>query len=122
MTNIAKVIEIVSAAPSSIFMKQDIINLLTDSVTEDPTPETDPENMTFTYTQVQEIMRVLLDQVESAIENIDQSSVVDERSVEFRLEGNCIEIDSLEIDTNQIFEEIKNSIDIDIAIDDVVSK
>ena len=121
-----KFLEIIQNSIGSIFTKEDIVKIVTLLNQEPevkPETETDPENMTFTYSQVQDIFRNLIGQLESAIDNLDHDDVVDMSSAEFSINSNYIELDSIDIKSDNIYTEINQSLDLDQAIDEeVISK
>lgn len=119
-----KFLEIIQNSVGSIFTKEDIVKIVTLLNQEpevEPETETDPENMTFTYSQVQEIFRTLMGQIEETCHNMESSEMIDLSSAEFSMNSNYIELDTVDLDTNKIYEEINEALDLDQAIDEVVS-
>jgi hypothetical protein len=78
----------------SIFTKEDVVALIEQIETEG------------TDIDVSE----LIEHVQESISNIDSSDIVDTSSAEFYLEGNQIQLETIDIDTNYIESEIADSI------------
>ncbi len=121
MNSVEKVIEIVSSAPTSIFMKQDIINLLTDStLAPDPDNKDIPhEAMMFTYKDVQAILEYVKEQIENTLNDLPVNEAVDYDSAEFSVNSNYIELDSIDWNISYVCKEIADNIDLDEAIDNL---
>ena len=86
-------IELVNNSPASLFSKDDVLNLLT-SISNG--------NGSITKAMVDDLM----EQIESGINNVDSEDVVDKSTAEFSLDGNMIELDSIEVDSSYIVDEV----------------
>lgn len=90
---VSQTIDVVKNSPSSIFTKDDVLNLLT-SISNG--------NGSITKAMVDDLM----EQIESGINNVDSEDVVDKSTAEFSLDGNQIELDSIEVDSSYIVDEV----------------
>ena len=85
---------------STIFSKEDVLNLLSRIETKSETNE-------FTEEQMEE----LIDHVRSGLQYVDSSDIVDLDSAEFVIgDGNVIELKDVNIDTDHIENEVEDSI------------
>ena len=85
---------------STIFSKEDVLNLLSRIETKSETNE-------FTEEQMEE----LIDHVRSGLQYVDSSEIVDLDSAEFEIEdGNIIVLKDVDVDTNTIDDAVEDSI------------
>ena len=52
----------------------------------------------------------LMDLVEDNLRNVDSEDMVDKSTAEFSLDGNQIELDSVEVDSSYIVDEVQSAI------------
>ena len=90
---VSQTIDVVKNSPSSIFTKDDVLNLLSSISNGDGS---------MTKAMVDDLM----EQIESGINNVDPEDVVDKSTAEFSLDGNMIELDSIEVDSSYIVDEV----------------
>ncbi len=90
---VSQTIDVVKNSPSSIFTKDDVLNLLS-SISNG--------NGSMTKAMVDD----LLEQIERGIHNVDSEDVVDKSTAEFSLDGNQIELDSIDVDSSYIVDEV----------------
>ena len=85
---------------STIFSKEDVLNILNRI-------EKGSEGNEFTEEQMEE----LIDHVRSGLQYVDTDDMVDYDSAEFEIgDGNVIELKDINIDTNSIEDEVEESI------------
>ena len=85
---------------STIFSKEDVLNLLSRIEIKSETNE-------FTEEQMEE----LIDHVRSGLQYVDSSEIVDLDSAEFEIgDGNVLELKDVNIDTDHIEDEVEDSI------------
>ena len=85
---------------STIFSKEDVLNILNRI-------EKGSEGNEFTEEQMEE----LIDHVRSGLQYVDSSDIVDFDSAEFGIEdGNVLVVTDINVDTNHIEDEIEDSI------------
>ena len=103
MKSIQETVASVQNAPSSIFTKEDVISLL-NKIT---IPEASEQVATgLTKDQIEELCKKVVAQVKENADNLDSSDVVDTSSAEFSLSYNEIQLDSVDIDTRNIVDEV----------------
>ena len=97
--------KVLSAFPS-IYTKDDVIKLIDELQTEvTKQPQTD-------IATLEELKQNLLEALERAIDNLDSNSVVDYDSADFMIGyRNTIEIESIDVNCNTLFEEITEVVD-----------
>lgn len=94
---VSQTIDVVKNSPSSIFTKDDVLNLLNSIST---------GNSNLTKDMVDDLMRYISD----GIHNVDSEDVVDKSTAEFSLDGNTIELDSIDVDASYIVDEVEHSV------------
>lgn len=92
--------ELVKESPSSIFTKEDVMKLLAAISIE-------PETL---YLNREAVDR-LLELIDFNIRDVDVISAIDKSTAEFSLDGNTIELDSVEIDSSYIFDEVERAVE-----------
>lgn len=98
---IANAIESVKNAYPSIYTKDDVITLLTGI----------DENLN-DHNISEEMKAVLLNNIERKLDRMSSSEVIDYDSVEFNIGyGNILEIDSADVNVNNIMETITEAVD-----------
>lgn len=109
--NILQAVASVENAISSIFSKEDVINLL-NSIEIDPPAENEglTSGVTLTKKQIEELCEKICDQIKDNADNLSTSDVVDLGSAEFSVSGNYIELDSVDIDTSNITDTVVDGI------------
>ena len=93
----------VQNAPSSIFTKEDVLNLLNGITAPKGGIEIDRQI-------TKDLCEAILDAVKDNARNLDSSDVCDLSSAEFSLNYNEISLDSVDIDTDSIAENVVNGI------------
>lgn len=94
---VSQTIDVVKNSPSSIFTKDDVLNLL-GSISNG--------NGTMTKDMVDDLMRYISD----SIHNVDSDDIFDKSTAEFSLDGNQIELDSIDVDAAYIVDEVEHSV------------
>jgi hypothetical protein len=106
MKNLQDTVASVQNAPSSIFTKDDVLNLLNGIEL--------PKEATInplTQFQIESLINKVIDTVRDDADNLD-SDCIDRDSAEFSLNYNyCIELDSVEFDTSHIADAVTTNID-----------
>jgi len=97
---IEEVVELVKGNYSSVFSKEDVLNLI-QSIEVAKEPNVTKESL----------VNFITEYIENEIERLDSDDVVDTHSVEFCLNGNEIGIDSINIDSDQLSRELLGGID-----------
>jgi hypothetical protein len=92
----------VKNAPSSIFTKDDVMNLLANLEA--------PKGGGLDEDQIDRLVRVVVDQVKSNVEDLQTEDVCDIDSAEFELNGNEISLCSIDIYTRGIRDAVVESI------------
>jgi hypothetical protein len=87
---------LVENSPSSIFTKDDVLRLLSEISTES-------KNVSLNRESVDR----LLEMIDSTINDVDASDIIDKSTAEFSLDGNQIELDNVDIDGSYIFNEVE---------------
>jgi hypothetical protein len=107
MQNLQDTVASVQNAPSSIFTKDDVLNLLNGiEVTENVT-KINP----LTDFQIQSLIKTINEAIDDNASNID-NDCVDRDSAEFTLNyNNCIELDSVGFDSDSIVSTLTNGLD-----------
>lgn len=90
-------IELVNNSPASLFSKEDVVKLLTALEVTAAVPTS-------------EMIDKLMDLVEDNLRNVDSEDMVDKSTAEFSLDGNQIELDSVEVDSSYIVDEVQSAI------------
>jgi len=90
-------IELVNNSPASLFSKDDVVKLLTALEVTAAVPTS-------------EMIDKLMDLVEDNLRNVDSEDMVDKSTAEFSLDGNKIELDSVEVDSSYIVDEVQSAI------------
>jgi len=97
---IEEVVELVKGNYSSVFSKEDVLNLI-QSIEVAKEPNVTKESL----------VNFITEYIENETERLDSDDVVDTHSVEFCLNGNEIGIDSINIDSDQLSRELLGGID-----------
>jgi len=97
---IEEVVELVKGNYSSVFSKEDVLNLI-QSIEVAKEPNVTKESL----------VNFITEYIENETERLDSDDVVDIHSVEFCLNGNEIGIDSINIDSDQLSRELLGGID-----------
>lgn len=84
----------VELSAGSLFTKEDVINLISDI---------DTEGLEFSVEE-------LIDYVISEFQNLDQTDLVDRDSAEFGLDGDCISLVDVSLDSSEIEDTITTAI------------
>ncbi len=100
----------VENAPTSIFAKEDVLHLLKSI----QFPKSQPDQTLevkgrFTKDQVSTFFQVLMDEIKSNIDNLDNDTI-DKSSAEFSLNYNEIELDSVDLDTREIERQVTDGL------------
>jgi len=101
---IEQVVELVKGNYSSVFSKEDVLNLI-QSIEVKKEPNVTKENL----------VKFMTEYIDNGVEKLDSDDVIDQYSVQYCLNGNEIGIDSMEIDKDQLSRELLG--DIDDAVD-----
>lgn len=104
-TNIQQAVASVQNAPSSIFTREDVIKLLENIEIEAPKGGIQIDRQI-----IKDLSEAVLDEIKSNARNLDSSEVCDLSSAEFSLSYNEIQLDSVDIDTDSIAENVVNGI------------
>ena len=105
-TNIQQAVASVQNAFPSIYTKDDVIKLL-ESIVIEPSEQVASG---LTKSQIEELCKRVVAQVKENADNLDSSDVVDTSTAEFSLSYNEIQLDSVDIDTRNIVDEVVNGI------------
>ena len=89
-------VELVKNSPSSIFTKDDVVTLLSAIRSENGL--------------TRDTLDRLLELIEDNLRNVDGEDMVDKSTAEFSLDGNQIELDSVEVDSSYVFDEVESAI------------
>jgi len=103
-TNIQQAVASVENAFPSIYTKDDVVKLLNSIEIESP-----KESVSLTQSQIDELCRLIVDQVKDNAENLD-SEIVDKDTAEFSINSNYLELDSVDIDTSEIARNVVDGI------------
>ena len=96
--------KVLSAFPS-IYTKDDVIKLIDEL-------QTEVTKQSSSNVDIEELKQNLLEALERAIDNLDSNSVVDYDSADFMIGyRNTIEIESIDVNCNTLFEEITEVVD-----------
>ena len=90
-------VELVKNSPSSIFTKDDVVNLLAAIGTESAGLD-------------RAAVDRLLELIEDNLRNVDGEDMVDKSTAEFSLDGNQIELDSVEVDSSYVYDEVESAV------------
>jgi len=90
-------VELVKNSPSSIFTKDDVVNLLSAIGTESAGLD-------------RAAVDRLLELIEDNLRNVDGEDMVDKSTAEFSLDGNQIELDSVEVDSSYVLDEVESAV------------
>ena len=100
-TNIQQAVASVQNAPSSIFTREDVIKLLENIEIEAPKGGIQIDRQI-----IKDLSEAVLDEIKRNAGNLDSSDVCDLSSAEFSLNYNEISLDSVDVDTDQIAENV----------------
>ena len=89
-------VELVKNSPSSIFTKDDVVNLLSAIGSENGLNR--------------DMVDRLLELIEDNLRNVDGEDMVDKSTAEFSLDGNQIELDSVEVDSSYVYDEVESAV------------
>ena len=89
-------VELVKNSPSSIFTKEDVVNLLSAIGSENGLNR--------------DMVDRLLELIEDNLRNVDGEDMVDKSTAEFSLDGNQIELDSVEVDSSYVLDEVESAV------------
>ena len=89
-------VELVKNSPSSIFTKDDVVNLLSAIGSENGLSRDKVDR--------------LLELIEDNLRNVDGEDMVDKSTAEFSLDGNQIELDSVEVDSSYVYDEVESAV------------
>ena len=89
-------VELVKNSPSSIFTKEDVVNLLSAIGSENGLNR--------------DMVDRLLELIEDNLRNVDGEDMVDKSTAEFSLDGNQIELDSVEVDSSYVYDEVESAV------------
>lgn len=89
-------VELVKESVSSIFTKEDVLNLLA--------------NIESSGTLDRAMVDRLLELIEDNLRNVDGEDMIDKSTAEFSLNGNEIELEGVELDTTYVFDEVENAV------------
>jgi biotin-(acetyl-CoA carboxylase) ligase len=96
--------KVLSAFPS-IYTKDDVIKLIDEL-------QTEVTKQSSSNVDIEELKQNLLEALERTIDNLDSNSVVDYDSADFAIGyRNTIEIESIDVNCNTLFEEITEVVD-----------
>ncbi|NDB87141.1 MAG: hypothetical protein EB127_31320 [Alphaproteobacteria bacterium] len=104
-SNIQQAVASVQNAFPSIYTKDDVIKLL-----ESIEISEEKVSSSLTNSQIEELCKRVVAQVKENADNLDSSDVVDTSTAEFSLSYNEIQLDSVDIDTRNIVDEVVNGI------------
>lgn len=99
MQTIQQAVASVQNAPSSIFTREDVINLLNGI-------EAPKGGIQIDRQIIKDLSEAILDEVKQNAGRLDSSEVCDLSSAEFSLNYNELSLDSVDIDTDQIAENV----------------
>lgn len=112
----AQVAEVENAFPS-LFTKEDVIKVLRSLQQNLEFPEDDaPSAGFFTQEIADKLQEEITSRFKKRLGSIPDSDIVDEDSIEFSLYGRTIEIDSIELNTDTIADELEE------VVSDVISE
>lgn len=112
----AQVAQVENAFPS-LFTKEDVIKVLRSLQQNLEFPEDDaPSAGFFTQEIADKLQEEITSRFKKRLGNIPDSDIVDEDSIEFSLYGRTIEIDSIELNTDSIADELEE------VVSDVISE
>ena len=100
-TNIQQAVASVQNAPSSIFTREDVIKLLENIEIEAPKGGIQIDRQI-----IKDLSEAILDEVKQNAERLDSSDVCDLSSAEFSLNYNELSLDSVDIDSDSIAENV----------------
>lgn len=103
MQTIQQAVASVQNAPSSIFTREDVINLLNGISAPKGGIQMDRQT-------TKDLCEAILDAVKDNARNLDSSDVCDLSSAEFSLNYNEISLDSVDVDTDSIAENVVSGI------------
>ena len=89
-------VELVKNSPSSIFTKDDVVNLLSAIRSENGL--------------TRDTVDRLLELIEDNLRNVDTDDMIDKSTAEFSLDGNQLELDSVEVDSSYVFDEVESAV------------
>ena len=89
-------VELVKNSPSSIFTKDDVVTLLSAIRSENGL--------------TRDTVDRLLELIEDNLRNVDGEDMVDKSTAEFSLDGNQIELDSVEVDSSYVYDEVESAV------------
>lgn len=117
----AQVAQVENAFPS-LFTKEDVIKVLRSLQQNLEFPEEDaPSAGFFTQEIADKLQEEITSRFKMRLGNIPDSDIVDEDSIEFSLYGRTIEIDSIELNTDSIADELEEVVS-DVISDYVVKE
>ena len=103
MQTLQQAVASVQNAPSSIFTREDVINLLNGI-------STPKGGIEINRQVVKDLSNAILDTVKDNARSLDSSEVCDLSTAEFSLNYNELSLDSVDIDTDSIAENVVNGI------------
>ena len=104
---IEQTVAAVKNAPGSMYTREDVISLL-EKIEIEQASEAKVGKLT--TQQVSDLCKKVIDQINENADNLSTNDVVDLDSAEFELNGNEINLYSVDIDTNQIADSVVDGI------------
>jgi len=97
---IEQVVELVKGNYSSVFSKEDVLNLIQSIEVKKENPVTK-----------ESLVKFVTEYIETQIDQLNSEDIIDQYSAEFRLDGNEIQLDDINLDKDQLNRELLGEVD-----------